>query len=307
MDEATPGQPENPPSRRAKIPGSDRCTYVDKTGERFGKLVVVRLLGMKPRSSGGNLTNWLCRCDCGTDFEVDTAHLQRRANVGCGCGRRTNFKDRTGERYGRLVVIKLAGTKIYGSGSNETKQFTWLCQCDCGGQIVVASPNLHKDRTRGCGCGRTGPRSGTYRLQGRMTPGLAARKSVFRQYRISARRKGRECTLTDAEMESLATSDCHYCGCPPGIIRRPSPSGGEFAFNGIDRMDSALGYVTGNVVTCCITCNRAKHAMPYAEFVAWLNRLVAFRGQIEPAPARRGPQHSRLAGAELPFLMSDIA
>jgi hypothetical protein len=287
MNETTSPQPEEPSSRRLKLNGSDRITYVDKTGERYGKLVVVRFLGLKPRANGANLTNWLCQCDCGTELELDTAHIARRAETGCGCGRTTTFKDKTGERYGKLIVVELVGTKLYSSGNSRTKQFTWLCQCDCGNQIVVAGSNLDKDRTRGCGCGRTGPRETLYRLQERMTPGLAAKKSVIKQYRYSAKHRGLEHALTEDELEVLVTSDCHYCGCPPSITRRPSRSGGEFTFNGIDRIDNTLGYVPGNVVTCCITCNRAKHTMSYAEFVAWISRLVAYRNQLQPVPAKR--------------------
>jgi len=303
MDETTPARPGEPSGRRVKISG--RSTYVDKTGQRFGKLIVVRLAGMKPLRSGANLTNWLCRCDCGTELEVDTAHLGRRAETGCGCGRKHGPKDRTGERYGKLVALEYAGTKTYRSGNPGTRQAMWLCQCDCGNQIVVASSNLHKDRTRGCGCGRTGPRP-TYRRRAGYAAGEAARKSVVKQYRYSAKHRGLECTLTEAELEMLVTSDCHYCGCPPSIVRRPSPSGGEFVFNGIDRMDSTLGYVAGNVVTCCITCNRAKHVMPYAQFVAWINNLVAYRNQMQPVPARRRRKHL-VNPPVLPFSMPDSA
>ena len=301
MDEATPEQPGNPSSRRVKIPGSDRPTFVDKTGERYGKLSVVRLVGMKPLRSGANLTNWLCRCDCGTELEVDTAHLERRAETGCGCGRKSTTRDRAGERYGRLVAIEYVGTKTYRSGDPGSKQAMWLCQCDCGNQIVVASSNLHKDRTRGCGCGRTGPRERAYRLRTGYAPGEAAKKSIIKQYQYGAKYRDLEYALTEAELEVLIASDCHYCGCPPSNVRRPSPSGGEFVFNGIDRVDNALGYVAGNVVTCCTTCNRAKHAMPYAEFIAWLNRLVVFRGQLEPVPARRHQRRSALNSPELPL------
>ena len=37
-------------------------------------------------------------------------------------------------------------------------------------------------------------------------------------------------------------------------------------FNGIDRIDSKIGYIDGNVVTCCKHCNFAKDALTQKEF-----------------------------------------
>ena len=43
--------------------------------------------------------------------------------------------------------------------------------------------------------------------------------------------------------------------------------GVEHSHNGLDRIDSNLGYVSGNVVTCCTECNRMKLSMPYNYFI----------------------------------------
>lgn len=41
-------------------------------------------------------------------------------------------------------------------------------------------------------------------------------------------------------------------------------------YNGLDRVDSNLGYVAGNVVPCCRWCNQAKSSRPVGEFLTWL-------------------------------------
>ena len=55
--------------------------------------------------------------------------------------------DLTGQRFGRLTVIKEAG---------KTKQnrIKWLCQCDCGKETVIPSSSLIKGHTKSCGCAR---------------------------------------------------------------------------------------------------------------------------------------------------------
>lgn len=76
------------------------------------------------------------------------------------------------------------------------------------------------------------------------------------------------------DMERLHGMDCHYCGLPA------SESNGteEYRYNGIDRKDSSRGYIKGNVVSCCRTCNTVKMDKSYEEFIAmyrgWAERVL---------------------------------
>lgn len=49
----------------------------------------------------------------------------------------------TGNRYGKLVVIK----PDYSKG-----KLKWLCQCDCGGEALVDGADLRRGHTKSCGC-----------------------------------------------------------------------------------------------------------------------------------------------------------
>lgn len=57
----------------------------------------------------------------------------------------SKFKDLTGQRFERLVVLKR-------SGSDKQKRAVWKCQCDCGTVCSVASSYLLNGNTRSCGC-----------------------------------------------------------------------------------------------------------------------------------------------------------
>ena len=50
-----------------------------------------------------------------------------------------------GKKYGRLTVLSR-------QGSNSANRALWLCQCDCGKQIVVIGKNLRSGNTCSCGC-----------------------------------------------------------------------------------------------------------------------------------------------------------
>jgi len=54
-------------------------------------------------------------------------------------------KYQPGMRFGRLVILE----RTEGRGNTR-----WLCQCDCGNQTKVYSPNLKSQRVQSCGCQR---------------------------------------------------------------------------------------------------------------------------------------------------------
>ncbi len=60
-----------------------------------------------------------------------------------------NFKNRTGERFGRLLVIELAFRHSIVNG--KRKNTHWICLCDCGKTVTVATTGL-TNKTRSCGC-----------------------------------------------------------------------------------------------------------------------------------------------------------
>ena len=54
------------------------------------------------------------------------------------------FVDLTGQRFGRLTVIKRV--------ENNGKKVMWLCRCDCGNETTVFSGCLRAGHTKSCGC-----------------------------------------------------------------------------------------------------------------------------------------------------------
>lgn len=93
-----------------------------------------------------------------------------------------------------------------------------------------------------------------------------------------AKSRGYEWSLSDEQVRHLIFAPCHYCGTSGGnTCWRYDRTAPPVRYNGIDRMDNARGYVTGNVVPCCAPCNRAKGDLPYADFVEWLDRVARFR------------------------------
>jgi hypothetical protein len=53
--------------------------------------------------------------------------------------------DRTGQRFGRLLVVEEAGR-------NNLKKVVWRCLCDCGNTSIVPAGGLVTGNTTSCGC-----------------------------------------------------------------------------------------------------------------------------------------------------------
>lgn len=66
---------------------------IDITGQRFGKLVAIKRV-----PSRNYHTYWLCKCDCGNEKEIQTAHLTSGATTSCGCEHTNVFTEYNKEK-----------------------------------------------------------------------------------------------------------------------------------------------------------------------------------------------------------------
>lgn len=172
-----------------------------------------------------------------------------------------------GEKYGRLTVAEYSHTD-----SHPRKYFR--CVCECGGEVVTHTNSLRTGNTRSCGC-LSRDAAAARRVPGNHSEVTA----IILGYMRHAKRRGHEWSLSREEVVRLITGDCFYCGSPPLNIKVHKNTVTPLSYNGIDRVDNALGYATGNVVTCCRVCNRAKETMLVSEFAEWARRLGAMAAQ----------------------------
>lgn len=119
---------------------------VDLTGNRFGKLVVIKRAEDYVSPSGHHSTMWQCKCDCGNICKAFATELKNGKKKDCGCEKRNNLskshiKDLSGKRFGKLTVISYAYTK--------NKNSYWICKCDCGNEKTMMSSTIQK--AKGCG------------------------------------------------------------------------------------------------------------------------------------------------------------
>ena len=128
----------------------------DLTGQRFGRLTVVKRAEDAVYKNGKHKVRWLCKCDCGNYSIVQPNNLHSGGSRSCGCLRRDNsgtrhnrFINLTGKQFGRLTVISKTDEK-------RRNKLTWLCKCTCGNEKIVAGADLRSGHTKSCGCDQYG-------------------------------------------------------------------------------------------------------------------------------------------------------
>lgn len=186
------------------------------------------------------------------------------------------------QRFGALIVRKYILQKQ-----------AWKCLCDCGKICFRNSTGLLRVKHPSCGCQRN--------IKSTLPDNLSLKRAVVLAYRTNAAKKGLVFDLKEEDIFDLIFKDCYYCGVAPsnclktrkrkGRIYRPERDQ-ELIYNGIDRIDSKVGYIKSNCVPCCCICNISKNDMSLEEWQGWLSRIFSktfndYAKAVEPSGSKR--------------------
>lgn len=169
--------------------------------------------------------------------------------------------DETGKRYGKLTVLRqLPSVKIKGKHKNIFRSF-WECRCDCGNIVERLGRDLRRAKNPSCGCAT------------HLANGEAAFNALYTGYRNSAKTRGVEWGLNKDDFRAIVSLPCFYCGKFPSQVYKQQERYGAFTYNGVDRVNNSIGYVSSNVVPCCGQCNTSKRHYTESEFRQWVQRV----------------------------------
>lgn len=181
--------------------------------------------------------------------------------------------DITGKRYGKLVALEYAG--YLRTGPHPKRSFRF--QCDCGAVVVKTLMDVRQADTISCGCHKR-ELARAWGTRSRLTEGESSFRALYAVYRARGKQLNVLFKLTVDEFRALTSGSCYYCNAAPSQRKRATASSfGTYLYNGIDRLDNDLGYVQGNVVSCCGPCNKAKREMHVSEFLDLVRRIYHWR------------------------------
>ena len=128
----------------------------DLTGKTFGRLTVIKRIGTDEYRNAV----WECKCGCGNMCYIPGHSLLSGLTKSCGCLRsdfvhglhidpkyepRSPAINLAGKKFGKLTVIER-------DKSDNHRNATWKCKCDCGNVVIINSRSLLSGMTKSCGC-----------------------------------------------------------------------------------------------------------------------------------------------------------
>jgi len=205
------------------------------------------------------------------------------------------FIDLTGQKFGYWTVLYRTNEK----SGNEKK---WMCRCVCGKEKGVNGSSLRSHSSVSCGCMKWIDRTVSDTMmknikkigflnknkvsRRRKEFGESAFNALYAKYISEANKRKKSFLISKEDFMKLVSGNCFYCGVEPNQIKKLNSGYGFFKYNGIDRIDSNIGYEIQNVVPCCKNCNLAKHLMSKKEFLEWVERV--YKHSIEDRLKTKG-------------------
>lgn len=189
-----------------------------------------------------------------------------------------------GSQYEVFVGQEINGLKIIrffraDNGRGSRKRSFYECLCICGKLFVSRADHIRSGLCKSCGCISVQLTAAAHVLPNNR----GAINDVYRGYKSNARNRNLSFCLTPNEFEFLIFKDCFYCGTLPATrtwkVDKAVPY--SLSCNGIDRLNSNLGYSIDNCVPCCPQCNFAKSNLSLEDFRKWIAQLVEFSTRVE--------------------------
>ena len=113
----------------------------------------------------------------------------------------------------------------------------------------------------------------------KLSEGIASGNNMYTSYKLDAKRRGFEFSISREYFFEITKLDCHYCGAKPSPFAMQGKYNGPYIGNGIDRQNSSLGYIVGNCLACCKHCNRAKMDRSYEDFMDWIQLIIRYNNK----------------------------
>lgn len=175
-----------------------------------------------------------------------------------------NALDYTGDVINNIKVLERI--QIQGSWNIKANKFVrkikYKCSCLACGEVFIRNSLSCSKRTLRCNC------------QKWLKDKLAIKRSVYIDYKKTAEKRHLNFELDFNIFCNVIIQNCFYCNTEPKNKKYNTRHKHVFLhYNGIDRIDSSVGYTKDNIVTCCPDCNRAKWQMSVDEYKIFIKRV----------------------------------
>lgn len=270
--------------------------YTDLIGKKFDTCVVVS--GPEYRTTtptsvnpnGRNIAYWRVACSsCGNERWMTNSAIMNSVSCECkvvesGIVKMDKPKEMEliGMKFGDFTVI---GPSRIDRNRRQPRREAPV-RCVCGREMWKYVVYLKRGEVTNCGCRKGAKQVERAERLRRNATRAEEVPAMFSIYRRNAQKRGYDFNLSLEDVIRLTAGDCEYCGAPPS---RPAPNRRQdsgLRYNGIDRIDNAIGYTVENCVPCCSECNVSKNTSTVESFIDWVKRVYTHLAEKEnPLPA----------------------
>jgi hypothetical protein len=155
--------------------------------------------------------------------------------------------------------------------SDKKRKLYYKCQCKNCGSILTVRKDVIVAATA-CHCAKCvgNSKKPTTEVAYNVSRGNYKRAAIFR---------GLSWDLSPEEFKDIVSKPCHYCGAEPvqkNHLKRYMRVETPVYLNGVDRVNSKLGYSVDNCVPCCEKCNRMKLDYSKEDFLSHIEKIYKF-------------------------------
>ncbi len=120
---------------------------IDLTKTKIGRWLIIKFSGYKYYNKR-KVRQWLCRCECGVERNINQQTLLNGNSKSCGCYKKertskVKLENLSTKKFGSYTVLER-----YGKSGSRTK---WKCRCSCGNINIVFAENLKSGNSTSCG------------------------------------------------------------------------------------------------------------------------------------------------------------
>jgi len=183
--------------------------------------------------------------------------------------RRKPKNDLTGKRFGKLKVISFIEFRQLPYRYGRIPYF--LCQCDCGKTKECNGYQLKNGNTTSCGCSFIGSNHHRWKGIGDLSGHLMCK------FKANAKIRGWKFKVSKEYLWELflkQNKKCALTGMDLTFSKKVNDYDGNAS---LDRIDSSLGYIEGNLQWVDKRINNMKQAYSEKEFIELCRRVVSYK------------------------------
>jgi hypothetical protein len=184
--------------------------------------------------------------------------------------------DLTGKTFGKLTVVKLAGSSRGGSK-------LWECKCNCGNEKLVSTRHLNRknNNIRSCGClnnnNITGERNASWKGSGNISGNFFGKHVKKSAKRRSKNGRKLDVTIDAKYLDDLWNKQKGKCAYTNEKLTLPKKWNDKDYRATVDRIDSSKGYIPGNVQFVSQHVNLMKNKFTHNFFVETCKKIASFK------------------------------